>query len=138
MTDRLFIYGTLAPGRPNEHVLAEVPGAWEPATVRAHCSRKAGVLRSVILALSWMNSVVKSMGSFSAPKSYLHIGLGWMSSRAMAMSASSRRRNSGTALLLRPIFMRSKEIAQRKAQRASANHSLERTGDAGSKVSQVV
>ena len=33
MTDRLFVYGTLAPGRPNEHVLAGVPGEWEPATV---------------------------------------------------------------------------------------------------------
>jgi len=34
MTDRLFVYGTLAPGRPNEHILADVPGTWEPATVR--------------------------------------------------------------------------------------------------------
>jgi len=34
MTDRFFVYGTLAPGRPNEHVLADVPGTWEPATVR--------------------------------------------------------------------------------------------------------
>ena len=34
MTDRLFIYGTLAPGRPNEHILAGVSGTWEPATVR--------------------------------------------------------------------------------------------------------
>ena len=34
MTDRLFVYGTLAPGRPNEHVLAKVRGRWEPATVR--------------------------------------------------------------------------------------------------------
>ena len=33
MTQRLFVYGTLAPGRPNEHVLANVPGEWEPATV---------------------------------------------------------------------------------------------------------
>jgi gamma-glutamylcyclotransferase (GGCT)/AIG2-like uncharacterized protein YtfP len=33
MTYRLFVYGTLAPGRPNEHVLADVPGEWEPATV---------------------------------------------------------------------------------------------------------
>jgi len=31
---RLFVYGTLAPGRPNEHVLAEVPGTWEAGTVR--------------------------------------------------------------------------------------------------------
>lgn len=32
-TNRLFVYGTLAPGRPNEHVLADIPGEWEPATV---------------------------------------------------------------------------------------------------------
>ena len=29
----LFVYGTLAPGRPNAHVLAPIPGEWEPATV---------------------------------------------------------------------------------------------------------
>ena len=34
MIHRLFVYGTLAPGRPNEHVLAEIPGMWEAATVR--------------------------------------------------------------------------------------------------------
>jgi gamma-glutamylcyclotransferase (GGCT)/AIG2-like uncharacterized protein YtfP len=34
MSHSLFVYGTLAPGRPNEHVLAEVPGRWEPAQVR--------------------------------------------------------------------------------------------------------
>lgn len=30
----LFVYGSLAPGRPNAHVLADVPGTWEPAAVR--------------------------------------------------------------------------------------------------------
>lgn len=30
----LFVYGTLAPGRSNEHVLAPLEGTWEPATVR--------------------------------------------------------------------------------------------------------
>ena len=34
MTYRLFVYGTLAPGRPNAHVLADMPGKWEPATVK--------------------------------------------------------------------------------------------------------
>lgn len=34
MTERLFVYGTLAPGRPNAHMLADVPGQWLPATVR--------------------------------------------------------------------------------------------------------
>ena len=33
MVDQLFVYGTLAPGRPNEHVLAGVPGTWASATV---------------------------------------------------------------------------------------------------------
>src|SRR6476620_6813311 len=33
MIDRLFVYGTLAPGRPNAHMLADVPGTWEPASV---------------------------------------------------------------------------------------------------------
>ncbi len=33
MTERLFVYGTLAPGRPNAHVLADIPGTWEPASV---------------------------------------------------------------------------------------------------------
>lgn len=34
MTERLFVYGTLAPGRSNQHVLADIPGEWEQATVR--------------------------------------------------------------------------------------------------------
>lgn len=34
MVDRLFVYGTLAPGRPNEHILAEFAGSWEEGTVR--------------------------------------------------------------------------------------------------------
>lgn len=34
MTDRLFVYGTLAPGEPNAHVLADLTGTWEPGTVR--------------------------------------------------------------------------------------------------------
>jgi gamma-glutamylcyclotransferase (GGCT)/AIG2-like uncharacterized protein YtfP len=33
VVNRLFVYGTLAPGRPNEHVLARVPGSWQPASV---------------------------------------------------------------------------------------------------------
>jgi gamma-glutamylcyclotransferase (GGCT)/AIG2-like uncharacterized protein YtfP len=32
--NRLFVYGTLAPGRPNEHILVDVLGEWEPASVK--------------------------------------------------------------------------------------------------------
>ena len=42
MTERLFVYGTLAPGRPNAHMLADVPGRWEPATVNG-----------ILLPLGW-------------------------------------------------------------------------------------
>src|SRR5438552_3926986 len=38
MTHRLFGYGKLAPGRRNEHVLADVPGEWESATVHGYRS----------------------------------------------------------------------------------------------------
>ena len=36
MTHRLFVYGTLAPGQPNEHILAPLGGTWQPATVKGH------------------------------------------------------------------------------------------------------
>ncbi len=31
---RLFVYGTLAPGQANHEVLADIPGDWQPATLR--------------------------------------------------------------------------------------------------------
>jgi gamma-glutamylcyclotransferase (GGCT)/AIG2-like uncharacterized protein YtfP len=34
MAENLFVYGTLGPGRPNEHVLKAIGGVWENATVR--------------------------------------------------------------------------------------------------------
>ena len=32
MIQRLFVYGTLAPGQPNEHVLGDIEGSWETAS----------------------------------------------------------------------------------------------------------
>ncbi|TMP28166.1 hypothetical protein CWB99_12200 [Pseudoalteromonas rubra] len=37
----LFVYGTLAPGCPNEHVLADVDGQWQPGKVSGQL-RNAG------------------------------------------------------------------------------------------------
>jgi len=33
VVERLFVYGTLGPGRPNEHILAAIGGDFEPAVV---------------------------------------------------------------------------------------------------------
>ena len=33
MIERLFVYGTLGPGRPNAHVMDAIGGTWESATV---------------------------------------------------------------------------------------------------------
>lgn len=33
MTNKLFVYGTLCPGRPNEHILNNIGGSWEKASV---------------------------------------------------------------------------------------------------------
>ena len=40
MIQRLFVYGTLAPGRPNHQVLADLPGDWQPASLRGHLIHK--------------------------------------------------------------------------------------------------
>lgn len=32
--ERLFVYGTLGPGRPNEHVMQKIGGAWQAARVK--------------------------------------------------------------------------------------------------------
>ena len=33
MIEHLFVYGTLGPGRPNEHVLTKIGGTWQNATI---------------------------------------------------------------------------------------------------------
>jgi len=33
VTERLFVYGTLGPGRPNEHVLTAIGRSWKTATI---------------------------------------------------------------------------------------------------------
>ncbi|SEE95476.1 gamma-glutamylcyclotransferase family protein [Pseudomonas deceptionensis] len=32
--ERLFVYGTLGPGGPNEHVMTNIGGTWEPASLK--------------------------------------------------------------------------------------------------------
>lgn len=36
MLEHLFVYGTLAPGRPNAHVLSHLAGSWQEASIRGH------------------------------------------------------------------------------------------------------
>ncbi len=33
MIKKLFVYGTLGPGRPNEHIMKNIGGTWEKASV---------------------------------------------------------------------------------------------------------
>ena len=40
MTQRLFVYGTLGPGGPNEHVLTAIGGTWEEAAVNGYLKSK--------------------------------------------------------------------------------------------------
>lgn len=39
-TETLFVYGTLAPGKPNHHVLADIPGTWQVATLHGELVAK--------------------------------------------------------------------------------------------------
>ncbi len=36
MTKNLFVYGTLGPGRPNEHILNSIGGSWEKGSVTGY------------------------------------------------------------------------------------------------------
>ncbi len=40
MMKRLFVYGSLAPGRPNEHVLSDIGGTWQKASVKGYLKAK--------------------------------------------------------------------------------------------------
>lgn len=39
MLEHLFVYGTLAPGRSNEHLLENLSGKWRPATIQGRLTR---------------------------------------------------------------------------------------------------
>ena len=41
MAQRLFVYGTLRPGEPNEHILSVIGGTWEEASVHGHIRQMA-------------------------------------------------------------------------------------------------
>ena len=34
MVNKLFVYGTLCPGRPNEHILKNIGGTWQQGSVK--------------------------------------------------------------------------------------------------------
>ena len=36
MNSKLFVYGTLGPGRPNEHILNSIGGSWQKASVTGY------------------------------------------------------------------------------------------------------
>ena len=40
MLENLFIYGTLGPGRPNEHILNDIGGSWQDATITGTLQQK--------------------------------------------------------------------------------------------------
>lgn len=38
--DKLFVYGSLQPGGPNEHVMADIGGQWEPARIKGRLVKR--------------------------------------------------------------------------------------------------
>jgi len=40
VVEQLFVYGTLGPGRPNEHMMTEIGGTWLTATVNGTLLQK--------------------------------------------------------------------------------------------------
>lgn len=38
--ERLFIYGTLGPGRPNEHIMQRIGGTWKAGSIKGRIIKK--------------------------------------------------------------------------------------------------
>ena len=36
MSNKLFVYGSLGPGRPNEHIISSIGGSWQAGSVRGN------------------------------------------------------------------------------------------------------
>lgn len=47
--DRLLVHGTLELGRPNEHVMLNIGGSWEPASLRGTLVQTGWGLKWVFL-----------------------------------------------------------------------------------------
>ncbi|MDD9891267.1 MAG: gamma-glutamylcyclotransferase [Gammaproteobacteria bacterium] len=74
--NRLFVYGTLAPGKPNEHVLADLDGTWEPATIRGtlHTAGWGAVSGFPVIILDAEGDIIKGQIFRSAQlASYWHV-----------------------------------------------------------------
>jgi gamma-glutamylcyclotransferase (GGCT)/AIG2-like uncharacterized protein YtfP len=87
MIDRLFVYGTLAPGRPNEHILANVAGEWEPASVTGRLLEEGWGAAAGYPGMFWMSTAPKSRVYSLARRGFFSIGLVLMSLKVQAMSA---------------------------------------------------
>jgi gamma-glutamylcyclotransferase (GGCT)/AIG2-like uncharacterized protein YtfP len=53
--DHLFVYGTLAPGRPNARVLADVPGEWREGLMTGRIRGADGHLEADV-PMAWLRS----------------------------------------------------------------------------------
>ena len=84
MLERLFVYGTLAPGRPNEHVLDGVSGTWAKGSVRGRLlqegwgadrgypgivvDRAAGLVEGFVLTSDALTNEWERLDEFEGPQ----------------------------------------------------------------------
>ena len=65
---QLFVYGTLAPGRANEHQLDGLEGTWVQARVRGFLLKRVGALRRVSLESGQTMKVPRCRGGCFDPE----------------------------------------------------------------------
>ena len=87
MIERLFVYGTLAPGRPNEHVLGEIEGSWEAATVTGTLRQDGWGAEMGYPGIDLDEQGDEIQGFYSVRKSSPTIGQSLMNSKARLISA---------------------------------------------------
>ena len=73
--NNLFVYGTLAPGRPNEHILQDIGGTWKEGSVTGKLHQEGWELRWATLQLFSIKMVKRLKASYLALKNSLLIGM---------------------------------------------------------------
>ncbi len=77
-SSRLAVYGTLAPGESNHHVVASIPGRWEDGTVRGvvgkmgpyptfHWKKPGGVVAVMVLHSAYLTNHWQRLDRFEGP-----------------------------------------------------------------------
>lgn len=79
---RLFVYGSLGPGRPNEHLMQKIGGQWQAASLRGRLLEKGWGAGMGFPGLAIDADGEEILAMCSSPTASPSTGPRWMNSKA--------------------------------------------------------